>query len=171
MTKFFTASRWRCTSAAFTRTRHETMTTTTDLTVVEQYNVDDRQSPRTQSADTRPLPLDCSRLPVTTERLSPIQASTSEILYQHKLLQKTQQMTVLRRQKTRREFPWTQLNIGRYNLASLVNSLRLKVKLFYTADPAVGHSISMFKLKLLDWNHIVANWWTRSHLTCRCSAV
>ena len=62
MTKFLTASRRRCSSAAFTRTRHETMMTT-NLTVVELYNVVDRQSPRTQSADTQPLLLDCSRRP------------------------------------------------------------------------------------------------------------
>jgi len=39
------------------------MMTTTDLTVVEQFNVDDRQTPRTQSADSRhsALPLDCRR--------------------------------------------------------------------------------------------------------------
>ena len=69
MTKFLTASRRRCSSAAFTRTRHETMMTT-NLLVVELYNVVDRQSPRTQSADTQPLLLDCSRRPETMVRHS-----------------------------------------------------------------------------------------------------
>ena len=70
MTKFLTASRRRYSSAAFTRTRHETMMTTTDLTIVEWYHVVDRQSPRTQSADTQPLLLDCSRRPDTMVRHS-----------------------------------------------------------------------------------------------------
>ena len=165
MTKFFTASRWHCSSAAFTRTRHETMMTTMDLTVVEQYNEDDRQSPRTQSADTRSLPLDCSRLPVTMERLS-------NSGFDKRVLVSTQvapENTANDRPPTsenQTRVPLNSAQLGPLQLGLPSRLHRLKVR--YILSCLSGQFTNChYKTETFCWNHFRdADWLISSHMCC-----
>jgi len=112
------------------------MMTTTDLTVVEQFNVDDRQTSRTQSADTLPYPWTAVDIawPKTLQfRTSmPLISTTSNQTAISRANASCSTNTANVRPPTlnnQSRVPlkfWTQLNMGHNSLATLVDSLRLK---------------------------------------------
>jgi len=128
------------------------------------WTIQRRRPPNTKNTVCRhsALPLDCSRyLPETMEWLSTSglrchwfrQRAVRQRTLERTQDALTQEMFVLWRQIIRLEFPWTQLNIGHNTLPSLVDSLRLKGSIFYTADIPVSHRTSITKQKLFVRNH------------------
>jgi len=145
------------------------MMTTSNLTIVEWYHVVDCQSPRTQSADTQPLLLDCSRRPDTMVRHS--NSGFDERIVENTAydcpptsiqtrVPWTQQKYVLRRLLHSPVFPRTLLNIGHNNLAKLTDSLRLYNKV-YPAVPRYGHLTSKTSVSCFS----PADWLISSHVT------